>query len=88
MRDSVDRFGFDDNADEDHRAGRAERFGFEDDADEELSATRDYFWALKARLFDGHSAQIWSSFRAGYAYQRSGSQRDYGPPTHPVRRAA
>jgi hypothetical protein len=39
----------------------ADRFGFGDDADEELWATRDYFWALKARLLDGHGAQMWRS---------------------------
>jgi hypothetical protein len=65
-----------------------DRFGFEDDADEELWATRDYFWALKVCLPDGHSAPMWSSFHAGYTCQRSGSQPDYGPPAHPERRAA
>jgi hypothetical protein len=58
------------------------------DADDELWATRDYFWALKAGLLDGHSPTIWSSFLAGYAWQRNGSQSDGGPPTHPARRAA
>jgi hypothetical protein len=53
-----------------------DQFGFDGNADEELWATRDYFWALKARLLDGHSAQMWRSFRAGYADQRSDSQRD------------
>jgi hypothetical protein len=65
-----------------------DRFWFGDDADEELWATRDYFWALKARLLDGDGAQMWRSFRAGYAGQRSGSQGDYGPPSDPVRRVA
>jgi hypothetical protein len=65
-----------------------DRFGFDDDADEDLWATRDYFWALNAHLLDGHGAQIWSSFRAGYAWQRRVSQRDSGPPADPVRRAA
>ncbi len=31
-----------------------------------LWAIRDYFWALKAGLLGGHSAQMWTSFRAGY----------------------
>lgn len=56
----------------------AGRYEFGDDADEELWATRDYFWALKAGLLDGHSPRNWSSFRAGYAWQR----------THPARRVA
>ena len=66
----------------------AGRLGFGDDADEELWATRDYFWAQEAGLLDGHSPSIWSSFRAGYAWQHNGARSDYGPPTHPARRAA
>jgi hypothetical protein len=70
------------------RNSYVERFGFEDDADEELWAMRDYFLALKMRLLESHSPQMWNSFRAGYAYKADDSRRDYRPPTHPARRAA
>jgi hypothetical protein len=70
------------------RHSYVERFGFEDDADEDLWAMRDYFLALKMGLVESHSPEMWSSFRAGYAYKAHDSQRDYRPPTYPARRAA
>lgn len=56
--------------------GHAGRFGFADEADEALWATRDYFWALRTGLLDGHGPGSWRSFRAGYAWQGLGSRPD------------
>jgi hypothetical protein len=64
------------------------RFAFEEDADEALCATRDYFWALAEGLIDGHTAEAWRAFRAGYTQyaQAETEETTEPPPLHPTRR--